>query len=180
MGVSYSVDVAPIWRGWPGDMPTGQMPSPTAAREHTADTEIEDFTAEQGKASSDQHCFPFGSLGRFVHWRVRCRPNWRRHPVRSDRVLESPAMQVRLGACVGVQDGGKENVDPAATPRLVRKPRLKKVPTADEDVPHCTQIPATRSKTALKRTRIQEQGSACAEGGGTLRPAHRESPGREG
>ena len=81
----------------------------------------------------------------------------------SNCMLESSGLQVRKG----VQDGGKENVDPAAKPRPARIPRSKKEAPEEEDVAHCTQIPATRSKTLLKRTRNQEQGNPCSEGGNT-------------
>lgn len=94
------------------------------------------------------------------------------HPVRSKCILSWSILQVRVGACVVVKDGGKENVDPNATPMLARRPRMKKVVSEHEVVAHCTQIPSTRSKTSLKRTRKQEQLQACA-GGGTLCPAHR-------
>ena len=63
--------------------------------------------------------------------------------------------------------GGKENVDPVAKPRLPRRPKMKKVNAEVEEVAHCTQIPNMRSRAALKRTRKQEQGKACGEGGDT-------------
>ena len=90
----------------------------------------------------------------------------------SNCMLESITLQVRKG----VQDGGKENVDPTAKPRLARRPRSKKEAPEEEDVAHCTQIPATRSITLLKRTRNR---GMPAPRGGTLRPAHQGSPGRE-
>ena len=81
----------------------------------------------------------------------------------SNCMLESSGLQVRKG----VQDGGKENVDPAAKPRPDRRPMSKKEAPEEEDVAHCTQIPTTRSKTLLKRTRNHEQGNPCSEGGDT-------------
>ena len=52
----------------------------------------------------------------------------------SNCMLESSGLQVRKG----VQDGGKENVDPAAKPRPARIPRSKKEAPEEEDVAHCT------------------------------------------
>ena len=75
---------------------------------------------------------------------------------------------------------GKENVDPTAKPTLPRRPRMKKASAEDEDVFHCTQIPNTRSKATLKRTRKQEQAKACGKGGDTPPRTPRISRSRKG
>ena len=80
----------------------------------------------------------------------------------------SNTLQVRLGACVVVQDGGKENVDPAVNPPMSRRSLQKKVAAENAEVAHGTQIPITRSQTSLKRARKQQQGKACIEAGETM------------
>lgn len=85
--------------------------------------------------------------------------------MRSKCLFSLNTLQVSLGACVVVRDGGKENVDPAVNPLLSRRSLQKKAAAKDDQVAHCTQTPITRSKTSLKRARNQEQGKKCTEAG---------------
>ena len=85
----------------------------------------------------------------------------------SKGLLSSIALQVRLGACVVVHDGGCKNSDPAVKPGRAQRSMSKKIAAEEEDIPHCTQYPITRSKTSSKRARTQGQGKVGTDAGET-------------
>lgn len=113
------------WPWWTGDFPGGRRPCTNAALEHIWSADAEKTPEMQGKVVQFN-----------AHFRRRCGLGFICHGVIPFLYLPSACFKRLLweDALQGVlyqsgigQEGGKENVDPVTTPKLVRIPRARKV-----------------------------------------------------
>lgn len=124
-------------RGWPADMPSrGHLHSTEGARSRTSNTELEKAASEEGKISLNNSAVPF-SRAIPIHASGQVLLNWRTHLVLADRLVWWNTVQGVIDQGGTSQGMGKENVDPAPSRRLPRKPSLKKVCTNADTISMC-------------------------------------------